>query len=99
MMFSLCFYEIFVQFPVKYWFLNPINLWALTLLKSSILYVNPFYAIIRRCEREQQERKEFILNQKAVLREYMRKEGALLAQKREVKRLSDLIMLELKVRL
>ena len=79
--------------------MKTIDLWTLALLKTSISYVNPFYIILRRCEREQQERKEFILNQKAVLREYMRKEGALLAQKREVKRLSDLIMLELKVRL
>ena len=37
------------------------------------------------------------MKQKAVLNTYMRKEGALLAQKREVKRLSDLIMLELNV--
>ena len=51
----------------------------------------------RRFRSQAQQRNDFVLKQKAVLRDYMGKQQALLSQKREVKRLSDLIMLELRV--
>ena len=51
----------------------------------------------RRFRTQAQQRNDFVVRQKAVLSDYMKKQQALLSQKREVKRLSDLIMLELRV--
>ena len=49
------------------------------------------------CEKGNRESTKFIRKLKAEKKNYLRKETALLGKPREVKRLSDLIMLELKV--
>lgn len=48
-------------------------------------------------ERAQKESAEFARKQKHVMADHLRKQKALLAQPNEVKRLSDLLMLEFRV--
>ena len=48
-------------------------------------------------EKNQRKAKQFIKTEKGKQKEYIRKENALLSKPREVKRISDILMLELKV--
>lgn len=49
-------------------------------------------------EKGQEDSCQFVRQQKAALKDYLRKQASLMAKPREVKRLSDLILLELKVK-
>jgi hypothetical protein len=55
------------------------------------------FLIFRLVEQGMKDTNRYVLKQHAQMLDYRRKEASLLSQTREVKRLSDLIMLELRV--
>ena len=55
------------------------------------------FSYCRRWHKEDKRQREFVLEQRAMVNEIIRQEKSLLSQKREVKRLADLIMLEINV--